>query len=53
MKAESAEYALAMDVELDPPQPPEVVAALAELVLPDAPAPDRWWQAGSDDSLET
>ena len=42
-----------MDVELDPPQPQEVTRAVAELVDVDAPAPDPWWQAGVDESLET
>ena len=40
-----------MQLELDPPQPPEVVRVVAELLVP-APAPDPWWQAGLDEALE-
>jgi hypothetical protein len=42
-----------MDVELDPQQPDEVRAAIAE-VLDDPPAsPDPWWRAGIDEQLKT
>jgi hypothetical protein len=41
---------LAVDVELEPDQPDEVAAAVAEL-LDDGREPDPWWQAGIDDSL--
>lgn len=41
-----------MDIELAPEQPDEVAAVIAaELVRP-APAPDPWWQAGLEASLE-
>ena len=42
-----------IDVELTPPQPPEVEAAVAELVGEDTAAPDPWWSAGVEDSLNT
>jgi hypothetical protein len=43
-----------MDVELIPAQAPEVEAAIAAVVAPDAPvALDPWWQAGIDEALET
>jgi len=40
-----------MDVELEPDQPEEVTAAVAEL-LGDEREPDPWWQAGIDDALK-
>jgi hypothetical protein len=40
-----------MDVETSPPQPEEVVRALAD-ALDDAPRePDPWWRAGLDEAL--
>jgi hypothetical protein len=42
-----------MDVEVDPPQPEEVVRALAEAVELPAKGPDPWWQAGVAENLET
>ena len=43
-----------MDVDLNPPQAPEVEAAIAAaLDLGDSAAPDPWWQAGIDEALET
>ena len=41
-----------MEFELDPAQPPEVVRAVRELLAASAPAPDPWWQAGLEESLE-
>lgn len=42
-----------MDLELTPPQPPEIEQAVAA-ALDDAPAaPDPWWEAGILDALET
>jgi hypothetical protein len=41
-----------MKLELDPPQPPEVLKVVGELLLPRADQPDPWWQAGIDESLE-
>jgi hypothetical protein len=42
----------AVQLELDPPQPPAVVAALANVLAADAPTADPWWQAGLEESLE-
>jgi hypothetical protein len=42
-----------MDVELDPPQPDEVVRAVAEVLAEDDAGPDPWWRAGIDDALDT
>jgi hypothetical protein len=43
-----------VDVELSPAQAPEVAAAIAAVVAADEPAaPDPWWQAGIEDTLET
>jgi hypothetical protein len=40
-----------VDVELSPPQPPEVAAAVAE-ALTEAPAePDPWWSQGLEEQL--
>ncbi len=41
-----------MEVEFDPPQPPEVVQALGVLLRASAGSPDPWWQAGLEDALE-
>lgn len=43
------------DVELTPPQPPEVEDAVASLLAEaDADAaPDPWWLEGVEDSLNT
>jgi hypothetical protein len=44
-----------MDVDLSPPQPPEVaaavVAALVEATAGRAPAPDPWWLEGLQEQL--
>ncbi|HEY7397128.1 MAG TPA: hypothetical protein VH538_02410 [Gaiellaceae bacterium] len=42
-----------MELELDPAQPDAIVSAVAELLAPAASAPDPWWQAGLDESLES
>ena len=43
-----------MDVQLIPVQEPEIAAAIAVVVAPDAtPEPDPWWQAGIDEALDT
>lgn len=42
-----------MDVELTPPQPPQIGAAVAAALDDEAPAPDPWWEAGIRDALET
>ena len=41
-----------MELELDPPQRPEIVEALGELLDGAARPPDPWWQAGLADALE-
>lgn len=44
-----------VDVELTPPQPPEVAAAVAEALAEDAPeahrGPDPWWLQGLEEQL--
>jgi hypothetical protein len=41
-----------MDVELDPPQPEPVEAAIAgALSLDGTPAVDPWWRAGIEENL--
>jgi hypothetical protein len=43
-----------VDVELIPAQPAEVAAAIAAALGADgSPEPDPWWQAGTDEALET
>jgi len=42
-----------VDLELTPEQPHAVAAAIEALVEPPEPAPDPWWQAGLEDTLET
>jgi hypothetical protein len=42
-----------MEVELDPPQPDEVVRAVAELLAETHAEPDPWWRAGIEDALDT
>jgi hypothetical protein len=41
-----------VELELEPPQPEPVVAAVDEL-LRDERTVDPWWQAGVDDALES
>jgi len=43
----------AVELELTPEQPPEVAEAVAALLARPEPAPDPWWQAGIDETLET
>jgi hypothetical protein len=38
--------------ETTPPQPDEVARAITELLDEVGPAPDPWWQAGIDESLD-
>ena len=43
-----------MELDLEPEQPEEVAAAIAELLAdaePD-PHPGAWWQAGIDEALD-
>lgn len=40
-----------MDLELDPPQPDEVVRAVEEALQETRPAPDTWWKAGIVENL--
>ena len=41
-----------MELDLVPAQPPEVARAVRELLEARTPAPDPWWQAGLEESLE-
>jgi hypothetical protein len=41
-----------VDVELEPEQPDEVARAVVELLADAARAPDPWWEAGIEDSIE-
>jgi hypothetical protein len=43
----------AMDVELDPEQPPEIARAVRALLLQGGVAPDPWWQAGLEEALDS
>jgi len=38
--------------ETNPPQPAEVAEAIADVIGGDDSAPDPWWRAGIDESLE-
>jgi hypothetical protein len=40
-----------MDLELQPPQPDEVMRAVEQLLAEPEPTPDAWWQAGIDEAL--
>jgi hypothetical protein len=40
-----------MDVELRPEQPPEVLAAVEQLLDRVEAQPDPWWRAGIEESL--
>jgi len=40
------------DVSLTPEQPPEVVRAVAEVLLRDPAQSDPWWRAGLEELLE-
>jgi hypothetical protein len=40
-----------VDVELSPPQPPEVAAAVAAALAEAAPEPDPWWLQGLQEQL--
>jgi hypothetical protein len=42
-----------VDVVVTPEQPPAVVEAIEAILVPPAPEPDPWWQAGLDQALET
>jgi hypothetical protein len=42
-----------MEIELQPPQPDEVVRAVAELLGEADRAPDPWWQAGVEELPDT
>ena len=46
-------YVSAMDVRIEPSQPPEVAALVEELVDEPRPEVDPWWRAGIAESLET
>jgi hypothetical protein len=38
--------------ETSPPQPEDVGRAIAEVLADEPAAPDPWWQAGIEESLE-
>jgi hypothetical protein len=38
--------------ETSPPQPDEVAKAIVQVLADGDPAPDPWWQAGIDESLD-
>jgi hypothetical protein len=42
-----------VDVALEPPQPDEVAAVVAQALAVSDSGPDPWWQAGVDEALET
>jgi hypothetical protein len=42
-----------VDVRLEPAQPAEVAAAVADLLKPREPAPDPWWRAGIEQALDS
>jgi hypothetical protein len=41
------------EVELTPPQPAEIEAAVAALLADDVEPPDPWWREGVEASLNT
>jgi hypothetical protein len=41
-----------VDVQLEPAQPAEVAAAVADLLKPREPALDPWWRAGIEQALD-
>jgi hypothetical protein len=41
-----------VEVELEPEQPDEVVRVVEELLSEGAAAPDPWWEAGIEGSIE-
>ncbi len=46
------EYPFRVNPETNPPQPAEVAEAIGDVIGGDDPAPDPWWRAGTDESLE-
>lgn len=40
-----------MEIETSPPQPDEVVRAIAQVLDDAADEPDPWWRAGVEDAL--
>jgi hypothetical protein len=38
--------------ETNPAQPPEVAEAISDVLAGGDPAPDPWWRAGIEESLE-
>jgi hypothetical protein len=43
----------AVNVELQPEQPPEIEQAVAAVLEQPLAAPDPWWEAGNQEALET
>ena len=48
----TAEYPFRVTAETNPPQPAEIAQAIAALLVQGTEAPDAWWQAGIEESLE-
>jgi len=46
------EYPFRVNPETNPPQSAEVAEAIGAVLAGDEPAPDPWWRAGIDESLE-
>ena len=42
-----------VDLELTPPQAPEIEQAVAAALDDGPPAPDPWWEAGNREALGT
>lgn len=45
-------YPFCVTPETDPPQSEEVAQAIGDLLAGDDAAPDPWWQAGIDESVD-
>ena len=46
------QYPFRVTPETDPAQPEEVVRAIADALAAEAAAPDPWWRAGIEESLD-
>ena len=44
-------YALLVELDLRPVQPPDIARAIAEALSPPAPEPDPWWREGIEEAL--
>ena len=43
---------VAVEIELTPAQPPEITAAVAQVLAADLTEADPWWLAGVEESIE-